>query len=914
MNFPQRLIQKILLVQTGYPVLTLCAALALAVISVFYAAGNLGFQTSQMDLISSKERLVKLSKQIAPFDKLDGFVVAIENRNTARSLKFLHALVPLLEADRENYAQIFYRVDPATFKPWSLLYLNNKQLLDLRDNLRKHRNFLRNLSESPTLTVFFREVNREMASAMVGELFTGFLDNKPAGSSKKPLDLGFLIRVLEQMRQWLDGRTSLVSPWEAFFTGKSWQDHAEEGYFWTKNKEYLLLFVTPRKIAGSFTSALDSLTALRHTIARVRTDFPGVRVGVTGQEALNQDEMHTAFHDMSLATLISLVSLALLLVIFWRGFRRPLLEMVELLVALAWTIGLTTLFIGHLNILSVTFAPLLLGLGIDYGIHWFARYQEEEAVKGASKTEAIEATMLKLGPAILLAGLTAALSFFPLVLTGFKGLVELGIITAMGMVMTTVTTLCLLPALVLLFDRPARRSLKSSGAGALLRLTNRRAAAILLPAALGLAASLVAAGGVKFDLNMLHLQSKHAESVIWEKKLLRGSKRSSMYGAILAGSLKEVREKTLALEALPTVSKVQSIRTFLPDDQKEKIHLLEGMSPLIAGLGPFSSPAGPVNLTELDSMLGRIRFKMLDSTRSEWGANRPIEAQMARVRELIDGLRQRIDSSDGVRLRSRLKAFEKALMQDVKDKIGILRMNIHAKAMTVADLPRALRQRFVGAGHQYLIRVFPTQDIWEPAALGRFVHDLRSVDPNAIGDPVTLYVFTRAFRNASIRAAIYSAVFISLLLLVTFRRILYALLVMTPLFMGTAWTIGLMRLFGVDFNLANSIFLPLIVGAGVEYGIIILQRWQQEQGAGKGDVVLPLSTGKGVIVAGLTTTVGFGSLTISDHRGIYSLGLLAMVGSLSILAAAILFLPALLQFLPRPFQQREEDRRGIRKG
>jgi predicted RND superfamily exporter protein len=121
---------------------------------------------------------------------------------------------------------------------------------------------------------------------------------------------------------------------------------------------------------------------------------------------------------------------------------------------------------------------------------------------------------------------------------------------------------------------------------------------------------------------------------------------------------------------------------------------------------------------------------------------------------------------------------------------------------------------------------------------------------------------------------------------------------MMPLAVGTVWTFGLMHGFGVDLNLANSIFLPLVVGAGVEYGIIIVQRWRQREVENR-DVVLPFSTGQGVILAGLTTTVGFGSLTLSNHQGLYSLGLLTMIGSLVILAAAILALPALLQLLTK---------------
>ena len=184
--------------------------------------------------------------------------------------------------------------------------------------------------------------------------------------------------------------------------------------------------------------------------------FPGVSTGVTGPEALNADQMRTALEDMSLATLVSMGALAALLIVFWRGLRRPLLEVILLLIALSFTFGLTTLFIGHLNILSVTFAPLLLGLGIDYGVHWFARYREMEQGGFASPRQAQGEMMERLGPGVLLAGLTAAFSFFPLVLTGFKGLVELGVICSLGLAVMVLMTLFLLPAMVLLFDRPER--------------------------------------------------------------------------------------------------------------------------------------------------------------------------------------------------------------------------------------------------------------------------------------------------------------------------------------------------------------------------------------------------------------------------------------------------------------------------
>lgn len=896
MNWVQKGLRKLLIVVTARPLLTLCVALALAVLSIFYTVRNLGFLTNQKELISPSHRLMKLSEQMDQFEDLGGFVVAIENQNLSRSLKFLHALAPRLEADREHYDQIFFRVEPKLFKRWALLYLEKKDLLTLRDSLHEYRGFIQNIVQSPTLTDLFRQINQEMTSRMVGELFTGFLEEKSTEDGKEPVNLDFLIRVLREMKEWLDGGASLVSPWESFLTKQSWAVTHEEGYFWTENKRYLLLFVTPRKMGSNFTKGQESLIALRNTIAEVQSDFPGIQVGVTGPGALDEDEMGVALKDMGLATMFSLAGLTILLVLFWRGIRRPILAVTQLLVALSLTFGLTTLLIGHLNILSVSFAPMLLGLGIDYGVHWVSRYREEHETRGASKKEALQATMTKLGPGVLLAGLSAALSFFPLVLTGFRGLMELGIICSIGLITATMMTLCLLPALILMFDKTkdtARNPLPSGPVRPLLKFSKGQALLVLVIACVGSVFSLWGASQIRFDLNMLRLQSRKSESVKWEKKLIEDSKHPSMQGALIAHSLEEVEKKTKALEALPSVSRVESVVSLLPPDQKEKIDLLREMKPLLAGIHPFQIPSRTVNLSELNEILGRIHFKMLDSG---WEVRPSFKAQMEEAGALISELRQRFRSMERSRLLHGLQSFETALIGDLNDKLDDLQASINAPPMRVDDLPKTLLQLFVGKNGLYLIRVFPAQNIWEPEILGKFVDDLRAADPEAIGDPVTLYVFTKAFRDACILAALYAAAFIFLMLWLTFRSLLSTLLAMMPLVVGTTWTFGVMHGFGVDLNLANSIFLPLVVGAGVEYGIIIVQRWRQREAG----VVLPSSTGQGVILAGLTTTVGFGSLTLSSHQGLYSLGLLTMIGSLVILAAAVILLPALLQLLTGP--------------
>ncbi len=889
----KRLFEALFRFQTRHPYVVLVAGILVAVLSVLYTVQSLGFLTSQRQLISADDRLMRLNDQLDQFDDLDTYVVAIENKDEGRSLEFLNALASFLQADRQHYAQVFFRVDPKLFEPWTLLYLEKKDLLGLSEALQEHKTLIGGLARSPGLVPFFRMINEEMASRLVGELFTGFLDEKPKENGP-PMDLDFLIRTLKEMDEALAGKKTYASPWPSLLT----KGEQSDGYFRTDNKKYLLLCVTPSKGEEGFAQGGASLAALRDAVGGVRSRFPGINAGVTGPEALDVDEMVVALDDMELATGISLGGLALLLLIFWRGIRRPVIELASLLVALSITFGLTTLFVGHLNIPSVSFAPMLLGLGIDYGVHWISRYREQLEASGFQKEEALRTTMVKLGPGIFLAGVSAALSFFPFVLTGFKGMAELGVICSMGLITATLTTLCFLPSLLFLFDKhgPRTPTLSPGQPRFLLEFTRRRAAVFLIVACLAVGVSIWGAGRVKFDLNMLHLQSRRAESVIWEKKLVGDSKRPSLHGAVLARSLDEVKKKAAALQALPTAAEVQSVADLIPSDQEEKIGIVRRMKPLIAGIGPVRAPSGAVALSELDAILSRIRFKMLDAQDSRTDIDALLREQMLEVRRLIDQVRKRLTTSDARLVSERLGGFEAGLIQDLGEKLQLLRANIPDRSMSLDDLPRPLFQRFVSKDGLFLIKVFPAKDIWDPETLGEFVRSLKSVDVNAIGDPVTLLFFTKAFRDACIKAAIYATVFIFLLLILTFRNIIAALAAIMPLIVGTLWTFGLMHLFGVSLNLANSIFLPLVVGAGVEYGIIIVQRWRQ-RGEEKRGAGLPLSTGIGVILAGLTTTVGFGSLIVSDHQGLYSLGLLTMIGSLAILAAAVVFLPALLRLV-----------------
>ncbi len=886
------------------PLLVFGLSAVSAILFFVLSLTHLDMETDQLELISTNHPLIALQEKLDPFNFEDQttFTVVVEAPTPREAIDYVKAMVPRIREDRKNFRDVFYRIEPRQFRQWAFLYLEKDDLLKIRDALAENAPLIDGLARDPEVLAFFRLINREMSTRMVGELFTGFLDNpSPTEGSDgggKPVDLAFLIQALEGLSGFLKGASPYVSPWGNFFHN-GYRDLEQEGYFWEGDKRYLVFFVVPQKEEERFNNTQTAMDQLRRMIREARSEFPDVQAGVTGQEALNNDEMETALGDMNRATWFSLAGVWALMLVFLRSVRRSVAKMVSVCIGLAWTFGFAALSIGHLNILSLVFAPLLIGLGDDFGVHWYSRYEEEERNGSGNVGESIQRVMDRSGPAIVVAGLGISLSFLPFVLTGFRGLVELGIIAGVGILLILLATFVVLPTLTPILGgrlRPGTNSApQEPGPRDLIRFSPTTARWVLLGVAAVSVLALVSGRRVGFDLNPLRLQSVRAESVIWEKRLVEGAQRSILSAAVFAHSPQEVLEKSRALEKLPSVSEVENVFSFLPLNQEEKVPLVRSVLADFPEIQTGQGTDDPADIPALVEVMERIRFKMRDENAAEWGAEDATLQQLARARSLTGQIIAELRTGNPEVL-DRLKAYRGLFTRDLADQWQLLKETASVSPMEVKDLPRELRSKFL-RDDLYVIRVYPRESVWDEGALGRFVQDLQSVDRQAVGDPVSLYVFAQAFKKACIDASLYAVLAICALLLFLFRHVGYTLLAWIPLAVGMLWTVGIMGWWGTDFNLANSIFMPLVVGAGVEYGIIILQRWRE------GKILpghLPLSTGKGIILAALTTTVGFGSLMISDHQGIFSLGFVAAVGSLCVLVAAVVVVPAVLALMPRP--------------
>lgn len=885
------------------PRLVLFLTSLLAVLSVLVAASRMEIRPSRAELVFTGERLAQLKQAFKrEFPDRDGVVVVVDATDLPRAKQFVSTLAARLERDREHVTEVFYRVDEAPFETHSLQYLTLEELEELREKMDGHRELIQDITTDPGLNTLFAGINREMGEALVGHFFTGFLEEEQKSGK---VDLGFLNALLRQLRDWLNGARSFASPWgEWLGMGK---EPVSAGYLLTEGKRYLVLIVAIRETDGQgLLPSRESIAQIRTVIAQLRQEYSGIQAGVTGSDALASDEMVTARRDATVATIIAIVGVTVLFILFWRNVLTPLRALLSLAVGVCWTFGFISLTVGSLNILSAMFIPILIGLGIDYNVHLLERFAEERSA-GCDPGTALETTFRKAGVTTATGALTTVAAFYCLLLTDFKGLVELGFITGSGLLLCLGAAFTVLPALLILHEGQASawtvtRSTRFLNA---FERGSHHPRVVMVGAALLVAISLPALGTIQLDFNLLELQAHGTESVDWEQRLLAEGGTSTWFGIVLARSPEEVKAKTTKLEALPSVGQVESIFSFLPEKPAEKMAAIQALKTPLGELPATFGRLEPVNVEGLRTTLERIRFKLGNTGRFSSTADKELEE----ARALVDAVKSRLAAGHPAEMRQDLAAYQAELFRDFERKMTVLRKNLQSRPMTAAQLPQELTDRFIGTKGTYLLKVYPRGNIWGREGVQQFVSEVRSVDPDAIGDPITAWEHGTSMERGYLRGGLYAAIAMAVVILWSFGSLTHLLFALLPLVVGGAWTLGLMDLFQINFNLANLIILPLIAGYGIMNGLHIVKRYQQQEGKGP---IIANSTGRAVFLSATTTMVGFGSLMVASHRGIFSLGFLLSVGVGGILLASLTVLPALL-WHRYGMKQTAEPEREIRR-
>lgn len=847
---------------------------------------HLGFNTSRNDLVGGDKKYHQnYLKFLEEFEAPEDLVVIVESENFDKNREYIERLAERVERESEIFHRTFYKGNLSSLGDKALFFLEEDTLIKLDETLTSYKSFLNKFSSSTNLASLYSRIN---------ETFVEAAASPNQQEARKMVDsLPALERIILRSGEAMNRPGNPPSPGvEALFGNNS--EATQSQYLSYNNGRILLLTTQPVD-----TKRLKpSITRLREIAEETRQEVSGVNAGVTGEPVLEFDEMQQAQKDMIQASIISFVLVAVVFIFGYHETGRPLKASLGLTVGLIYTIGYTTVSIGHLNILTITFAPILIGLAIDLGIHLVSRF-EEEIANGASRENAIRTGMIETGKGIFSGALTTSGAFFAMAFTDFDGIKEMGVITGGGMLLCLIPMMTLLPWMLLkgrqvkLDERAARKNPLRSRVERVWLSNPKTIIGICLGVTL---VSAISFPRITFDYNLLNLQTEGVQSVSLAQKLINSASRSLLYCASVADSAEEAIEKKEAFLQLESVASVDMLAHILNKDPEKDQDLRRAIVEKAQSIQWDPVDNKPIDVKELKFELWAFTgYLKLALEKLKQNPDPALESDIHSLLQSLQTFRTHLNQSSAESSIEQLRKFQNALLNDIRAMFDNLANQNIDEGIQVVDLPQALKTRLVGKSGKYLLQVFPNSNIWDRGNQEKFVTELRTIDPDVTGTPVQLYEYTSLLVQSYINAGKYAVIAIMILTLIHFRSFLAVVLALTPVVMGSMWTVAWMALNDMPFNPANIMTLPLVIGIGVTNAIHILNRYAEE---GKVEF-LSLSTGKAVLVSGLTTIAGFASLTLAKHQGIASLGMVMSFGVASCMIAALAFLPAALQFLQK---------------
>ena len=849
--------------------LVFAAGILLAAASAWYASGHLGVSTDVDRLFSNslgwKQRQVALNDEFPQFNDL---IVAVVDGKTPEEAELTAAGLAKAMASDTAHVRTVRRPDTSPyFDQEGLLFLDAKPLGTLLDQTIDAQPFLGQLVADPSARGLFAALS---LVAMGVEHGQGDLSAFDAA-------LGGFRTALDQAAA---GHPQPLS-WERLLAGPL----ADQG------GQYHFVLIQPKLDYGELEPGGAATAAVRAAAARLPYVQAGdARVRITGSVPLSDEEFATVAQGAAVGLVGSFLLVLLWLFLAVRSWRLIVPIVLTLFLGLLATTGFAALAVGTLNLISVGFAILFIGIAVDFSIQFSVRFRDfRRATPDAAS--ALTVTARRMGIQVLVAAAATAVGFLAFVPTAFTGVAELGLIAGSGMIIALVCTLTFLPAALTLF-RP-RGELEEVGFTALAPLD--RSLARQHRPILGAFGVLFIAGAVllprlSFDADTLDTKKQDTEAMRTLHDLMDDPVANPFTIDVMRPSVAEAAAVGAQLDKLSTVGQTISLQSYVPEDQGPKLALVADAANILTptlSASPTATPVTPSDLRlaidgtlgQLDHVLGRL----------------PADSPMRGIDADLHTLQGATDPA--------LLAMNQALVAFLPMQLDRLRTLLTARPVGVSDIPASIARDWLLPDGRARVEAVPKREATGSAGLRRFVAQVQAVVPDAGGSAVTIVATSDTITSAFRDAALVALGAIAVILLLALRRVLDVALVLAPLLLSAGLTVLVMVLAGMQLNYANIIALPLLLGVGVSFNIYFVMNWRAGETAR-----LASPTARAVVFSALTTGTAFGSLALSQHPGTASMGDVLLLSLACTLVATLVFVPALLAALPSPAAREDEGR------
>jgi hopanoid biosynthesis associated RND transporter like protein HpnN len=842
---------------TRSPWLVIAAFVVVAALAAGYVSRHIAITTDSSKLLSSslpwRQQEIKLN---AEFPQRTDLVTAVVDAATPEAAEEAAAALANALQRRSDLFRTISRPDGgAFFARNGVLFLSVDEVKRDTAQLIKAEPFLATLAADPTLHGVLGAISQSTEGLRLGK--TTLEDMKPA-----------MVAISDALEGVAEGKRPAFS-WRRLITGRE-PEHSDLRRF---------VNVQPVLDYNDLQPGGKATKAIRETIAQLGlTPENGVTVRLTGSVPLADEEFATVADGAALNGAVTILVVLLVLWLALKQARIILAVLVNLAVGLVLTAAVGLWMVGALNLISVAFAVLFIGLGVDFGIQFSVRFRGERYAVG-DLFAALHATARGVGGPLLLAAASIAAAFYSFLPTAYVGLSELGLIAGTGMIIALLTTVTLLPALITALKPAGEMAPVGFAALAPLdhfldRQRNWIVGATLTAAILGLPLL----KDLRFDFNPLNLRSKQVESVATLLDLMRDPDTTPNTIEILESDLPHAEALAERLRTLPEAAHARTIENFIPKEQDEKLALIDDANFFFQNtmtpdqIDPPPTPAETLNA---------INKTADDLSRAAAGIDSPAAAQARRLAGLLSALAKAPSATR--------EQAEGVLVTPLITTLDQVRDLLAAEPVTLDSLPAELKSDWIAPDGDARIELAPRGDANDNTVLRRFVDAVRKVAPRATGTPIFVIEAAATIVKAFLEAALWSLLSITLILFIALRRWTDVALTLVPLLVAIVVTLEICVATGLQLNFANIIALPLLLGVGVAFKIYYVMAWR----AGEKNF-LQSSLTRAVLFSACTTATAFGSLWFSHHPGTSSMGRLMALALATTLSAAVLFQPALL--------------------